>query len=333
MPTIKRGINLKIDSAVQDLCETSNKSSSSTRSVLYLLVVISIIQLIVVFNTFPFSWHNLFMERQKHSLDSTITVLKFQLETKNTSNSDEIKELRNEKQILERYTLENYEILRLPLINVPIHVNDTGLVSGILLCILFLILVFTLEREEINLCIALRAITYRYTDDSDGDEFKGEIKTLLESRNQDEELSEEEKKENEKQNKELLGEINKTRRNYHYNFLTMNEIFTQPNTNIDGVFNEEGNTTGQWKVNILKYKYWLATIIFFLTLANDGWTYEKGFEKYGEGRTIGHYIAMVITLFVMIILTIKCQKTTERILYRYNNFKKKGYEFILQKEN
>lgn len=327
MNLLNRGINLKIDSAIQELCETSNRSSSSTRLVLYLLVVISIIQLIVVLNTFDYSWHNLYINKEKRTFEKEQKSLQDSQSIPTCLHNSKIATDPNQYQYLERYSLENFEILKLPVVGVPIHVNDTGLASGIMLCILFLILVFTLEREEINLCIALRAITFRYTKDSDETEFRHEIKSMI-----DQTFASNTQK---IQNPDLLNEIsqsfleeiNRTRRNYHYNFLTMNEIFTQPNTNITEVFSTEGYSESNWKRSILKYKYWLVALIFGIALINDLSTYEKGFEKYGQGRTIGHLLIMTVTLVVLIILISKCQKITQRILGRYNNFRTNGYQF------
>ena len=40
-----KGIDLKIDSSVQEICEVYNKSAGSTRSALYILLIINILRL------------------------------------------------------------------------------------------------------------------------------------------------------------------------------------------------------------------------------------------------------------------------------------------------
>lgn len=306
---LKTGINLRIDSSINEICEISNKSSSQTRAVLYLVVIAAMIQFIVLLNTFEYSWQKLKHDKKIAELNNSIDSLQESLNT-NPENRKTIELLRYQNQSklqLERYDIENFELLRIPILNISIHVNDTGLISGVLLCILFSILVFTLEREETNLCLALNAITNRYTNDSEHDLFKDAIEKFGQE-NKD----------------EVLAEINKTRRSFHYNLLTMNEIYTKPEISIQLYSKKK---TNDFKTKLLNEKYSFAIAILTITFIHDLITMGIGFSEYSVERTIAHYIFMFSSISLLLYLTIKCNKITKNILKRYNNFKKNNYKF------
>ncbi len=304
------GINLQIDSSINEICEISNKSSGQTRAILYLVVLTAMIQLIVFLNTFYFSWHNLKHKKKIAEIESNILVCQDSLRD-NVNDRIFIEKYRNLSQVklqMERYHMENFELLRIPILNISIHVNDTGLISGILLCILFFILVFTLEREETNLCLALNAITNRYSDESEYDLFKDilEEEKTLEGR------------------KKLLAEINKTRRSFHYNLLTMSEIYTKPEISIQL---NKGNKKSLISSEFLNKKYWFAFIILSITFIHDLITVKTGVKDYSTFRTIIHYLLMGLSILLLYYLTRKCNQITKSILIRYNKFKSNDYEF------
>ena len=309
---LKTGINLHIDSSISEICNISNKSSSQTRAVLYLVLSACFIQIIVFLNTYQYSWHNLKHEKemQKIDLESSDLINSIGSNLNKTINTQNFQYLQQKKMQLERYDLENFELLRIPIINLPIHVNDTGLITGILLSIFFLILVFTLQREEKNLMLALNAISNRYTDDSDEISFKD----FLDAQSSDINRT------------DLLTEINKTRRSYHYNQLTMNEIFTRPNLSIDDEMANKGNNN--LANSLLNNKYYLAWLILLLTLIHDLGTMEKGIVHYSSSRTFAHYLLMILCTIVLFWLTFKCNSITKSILRRYNKFIANGYKFV-----
>ena len=85
------------------------------------------------------------------------------------------------------------------------------------------VLRFTLAREMNNLRIAFNSITERYPNDADQDDFKEYIKLPLSTAQhgvvrlpQNNDID------------PVLTDINFVRRRYHYNFLSMNEIFNVP---------------------------------------------------------------------------------------------------------
>ena len=51
-----KGIDLRIDPHIQEICKVYNSSSGSTRSVLYVLLLINILSLMAVINTRPVNW-------------------------------------------------------------------------------------------------------------------------------------------------------------------------------------------------------------------------------------------------------------------------------------
>lgn len=310
VPKLRKGIDLHIDRYVHELCEVSNRSSTSTRSVMYLLVVSTIIQLLVFLNTFKFSWNTIAREKRLVELEQEITSLDMKgLENLNPVAPDLRRTLLREKVQLDKFKAENFGILRVPILNIPIHVNDTGLLAGIILTTLLIILRFTLEREETNLKISLKAVTNRYTDEADSAFFDT---TSIE---EDEKIS----------RTDAVALINKTRRSYHYNFLTMNEIFTKPNSTLT---REENKSPRKWKEFLLNNKYWISAIIYTATCLHDLLTIYIGFDNYGIPRTIGHYVALVIAGIFIFVQTHKCSKITKSILKVYNDFQKSNYQLV-----
>src|ERR1700743_953489 len=71
-----KGLDLNIDLNTQKLCETYNQSSGATRSVLYLLLVISIISLIAVCNNnWKYNWTRERINAYKARVDKQDSLL------------------------------------------------------------------------------------------------------------------------------------------------------------------------------------------------------------------------------------------------------------------
>ncbi len=316
---IRTGINLDIDSEVSRICEASNKSSSSTRNVLYLIVIACLVQLAIFLDTYQYSWSNLKYDKKMQQLETGIASISEKI-LRSDLNSQYVNFLQNELNFLkrekisnERYMNENVRLFKIPIINLQLHVNDTAIISGFLVITLLIILAYTLDREEINLCIALKSIQNRYSDNSDIARFS----ELLDEYPHDDTAK-----------GELIREINKTRRRHHYNFLTMNEVFTRPSTSADDqLANEE--TLLQLEKNLtmwfLRNKFIIVPFFYALTLLNDLHTYWKGYA-YSSLKTNVHLIISVLFFMVIFYYSIKAHRKSFKILSRYNMFRFSDYK-------
>lgn len=371
MAEIDKGIHLEIDTAVTLICETSNKSSSSTRNVLYLIVLASVVQFTMFLDTFNGSWNILKYDKIKENnvkevdslrclvLDPKLFYLKCIAKERAGNNSfrhlillsrqmnlpfagnlqhcdsfykqriesinrmdtasfrsiamSEIENLNEKGILIERHMNENVRLFRIPIINLSLHVNDTASISGIMLVILFFVLIYTLEREDLNLFIAMRTIDNRYSDNSDEAKFKNMF---------DENKSDAE-------NMELLAEINRTRRKYHYNYLTMNEVFTRPDISNKQEYISPTSYLGElffkFKMKILKYKYTIVLISYGITVFNDWMTREKGYQLYNVQRTDIHLMVSLFFFILIAGLVWLCTRKGEKVLYRYNRFQENDY--------
>lgn len=317
---INKGINLCIDAEMTRICEVSNKSSSSTRNVLYLIVIACLVQITIFLDTFQYSWTNLKHVKKIEQLEAGIANISEKILRSDLNNQfarflqNELNSLKQEKISLERFLNENIGLFRIPIINLQLHVNDTAIISGFLIVTLMIILMYTLDREEINLCIALKSVQNRYSDNSDISQFS---KMLDECPNNE-------------TRRELITEINKTRRKHHYNFLTMNEVFTRPSTSADEVIaNEESlsETENNLKTWFLKNKFLIVAFFYGLTLSNDLLTYRKGYA-YSVLRTNIHIFVSIIFFLAIFYYSNKVNKKSAKILYRYNSFKFNNYKII-----
>ncbi|MEJ7677376.1 MAG: hypothetical protein WKG06_05780 [Segetibacter sp.] len=111
-------------------------------------------------------------------------------------------------------------------------INDLGIFAGFSFIVLLLILNFILNRKVSNLKIALNSITKRYSDDADEKCFEDFLNLQTDKI-------------------KALHAINLTRRKYHYNFLSMNEIFNVPNK-----FSNEGATIDKI-IEIFRKKFFI----------------------------------------------------------------------------
>jgi hypothetical protein len=161
-------------------------------------------------------------------------------------------------------------------------------------------------REINNLKIALQAISERYSDDSNKDFFQ-----LYIEKQKTASITEE----------AILKEINFIRRKHHYNFLSMNEIFTLPPLEVDD--KERKSYFLNWIVNKI---YWFPLIIYVLILLNDILTFDIGWKLHPINTSIGLLIAF-ICLVALKILCKRCANQKKIINNLYSTFKERGYRY------
>jgi len=289
---------LDIDPAIQKICEVSNNTSSSTRSVLYILVIVSILSLIAVANTRPKNWSS-------SRLNHTHTNMR----EAEIYNEDSLSFYKASETVLIRNKIENYQTVRVPILGNAFDVNDLNIVAGITFLILLFILRFTIIREVNNLKIALQAISERYTDGANKNVFQDYLTSQAKSNphiNQS----------------HVLAKINFTRRKHHYNFLSMNEIFTLPPLEIED--SKKGNG---FFIGIVNKMYWLPSWILLLILANDISTIGYGLNLSRFNTMIG-LISGIIILVLIGFLCHRCSNQKRIINKLYQDFRSDEYRYI-----
>jgi hypothetical protein len=302
-PDIK-GLNLDIDPAIQKICEVSNDTSSSTRGVLYILVIVCILSLISFVNTRPANWSAIRLEKVQ---DSMLKVKAGKC-TDCIDSSCTLEHLRQKENALIRNGIENYQTVRVPILGNTFDINDLNIIAGITFLILLFILRFTIMREINNLKIALQAITERYANGSNKSTFQDYIDSEM--------------KKTDVSGDDILSEINFIRRKHHYNFLSMNEIFTLPPLEVDD--KNERNTFFGWVVNKI---YWLPAIVYLLILLNDLFTIKIGLKLHLLNTIVGLLISIVCIVFIASLCR-KCSRQKRVINSLYNDFKVNNYIFI-----
>ena len=306
-PLAIQGLNLKIDPAIQEICSVSNITSKNTRSVLYVLVIISIVALASVINTYPYNWSQERLTIYRNKLD----VLRVRLhEQQINNNADSIQIYSDlidlQKRIIEakiRSTIENYQTVKIPIIGNVFDVNYLSLIAGISFIILLVVIRFLFIREVNNLIICLNSITERYSDNANEEDFLD----YLESKKNDDRVH-------------VLYSINYTRRKYHYNFLSMNEVFNPPPLKISGteIIN---SANGKCFVNRL---FWFPFIVFLFIILNDLSTLQVGIDWYTKVSSFTSLLLGLI-IFLLCLSCVKCK----RILFKsYRDFKSNDYKYI-----
>lgn len=258
-----RGLNLHIDIAIQKVCETSNASSSNTRSMMYVLVVVSILSIVAVLNTHKWNWTESRIKRG----EAAIVKLDSQLHSKNIKTADsfviaeQLELSRTNVEQLRRNQIENFQTVKVPILGNAFDVNNLTIVAGITFLVLIYILKFTMYREITNLRIALNSISERYPADSDTQIFQP-FYNYVRSLNPGIPLND----------ADILAKINYTRRLYHYNFLSMNEIFNLPPVKY--------SITNKLIVNkfILMNIFYFPTVTYAGLVINDMVTINKGLQ-------------------------------------------------------
>jgi len=355
------GIDLLIDQNTQKLCETYNQSSGATRSILYLLLVVTAISVIAVFNSnWAFNWDH---ERIQLYSDSVV-IYKIQLNkfrdslkkmkcNKKGYVSDVVAQknfkvtttllvnLSNVQAKLNGFinaNIENNDAVKVSIIGVTIDINDLVSICGITLIILLIVLRFTITREKHNLKIAFNSINERYNSRADylklreiyiNDELSFAISKELTK-----DISNKERiillnSKNGAEWDDLISDINFTRRRYHYNFLSMNEVFNLPllDTNINE--NKDPWIERHIKKFINVYLFYFFLFVYSYAVLND-------FCSLKKARTESHYhtdIIVFISLFCFFMIFNLCRDSVEHkkiVNNLFYNFWTKNYTYDYQ---
>lgn len=329
-----KGLELYMDPYTQKICETYNQTSSDTRSVLYILTVVSCLSLAAVFNSNPkVNWPSERIEYYRTRLEDTSKLL--------GKERDAIKLYGklNQKDSLAHYTaafrrdslfdfqfrtrldqilrddVSNGYTVKIPIIGIQIDINDLAAISGAALIILLFLLRFTITREKCNVRIAFISITDRYTDLSDAERFleTGEKKVtspLLEHPTaffvSDE------------QRAQYLTDINFIRRRYHYNSLSMNEVFNLPM--LDSSTNKLQHTNLGRFINA--HLFYIFFGVYTYILFNDFCSYEAGLELSPQHTAI----IMLFSICFFFIIFFLCEACVNQKFYIYRLFHRFWYQ-------
>ncbi len=268
-----KGLKLNIDPQIQQLCEVSNNSSSNTRGIIYVLVVMSVVSLIGILNTsIPTNWTNDRIEDAKSEYKTSV-------ENKQSNAFDSIdcmvKRIALQKEVENKS--DKIEFVQLPIFGNIFDVNNLSLISGISFIIILYITRYTSRREKKNLRIALHAISQRYPDPED---YLNNIAKLIDITPQAM-LQNIDFKNEQPINDNQVRIYNYIRRKYHYNFLSMNEVFTIPK---DLLSEKEHGEERKESISIekskdesilLSYFLYIPFGIYFLIFINDLSTIDK----------------------------------------------------------
>jgi hypothetical protein len=314
-----RGLDLKLDDSVQKTCETSNATSSSTRSVLYVLVLVCILAIVSVVNSYEWggfsNWTSLRTQKNvgdiraifqdmtdKHGmrqeyLDSLINVFNLEQIKKRLDNN-----IHNE--------MENMHLVKVPVLGNAFDLNDLGFIGGITIYILMMIARFTLRREASNLEIALRSITERYPDEANVGDFtayldENEAPALKQGYNRP----------------KLLTAVNFIRRQHHYNFLSMNEIFTLPPLEVT-----EGKPELTKGEKLVMSLFWFPSIVYFVVVCNDTLSISEGWGI-SKANTLLLCVTEAFFLIYIVRASIRCTRLKNIIHSLYADFKDNGYRY------
>ena len=341
-----KGIDLRIDSDIQEICESYNKSSGSTRAVLYVLLVINVLACIAVINTrkdnwmksritskrdvivneeLNFSLQTAIYHKEQDSLNS-VYKLKAKSNKANVNYDDSLKnalikleanfkkeqlaypaklgEEIHEIHDLDRNKIENFQTVRLPLLDNSFDINDLALVTGLSFTLLLVVVKFSLSRERNNLRIALESVTERYdcSEKTIDKEIKEDLRHMHSETHADTD--------------DLLEAYNYKRRRYHYNFLSMNEIFNMPKLEISK------NTIQQSSLGefITAHMFSIPFFIYVLILYNDWNTIDAG-KAVSSGKQISVWcVFCVVFLNFIALLCRDCNKLKKSINTLFNTF-------------
>jgi hypothetical protein len=347
-----RGIDLKIDDHTQILCQSYSSSSGATRSVLYILLLINIISLIAVFNSnWKYNWTNDRIARCTRDLkdaNNRLPVAIAKLTSDSTAASerhkrgkldfkawnpiyandrtdvyilkDKIEELRKKREDLEKATIENFYMIKVNFIGVAFDINDLAPITGLSMIVLLVVLRFTETREKNNLRLAFNSISERYADDSDKDSFIQYEELIIDAT-----AAKDPAKPKPAKGAVwpvILKDINFVRRRYHYNFLSMNEVFNLPKISISQ------NVTQTKFIGILinKYMFYFPMVIYSLILFNDFTTVEAA-SKLEMDHTWISVISSCICFIYISNLCNTCAGQKLNVIELFKNFYEKNYTY------
>jgi hypothetical protein len=305
-----RGQNLHIDDAIHGICVVANSTSSNTRSVLYLLVLVNIISFIAFLNTnhLTGTWSSARFVKNFGDLYDTLKIHASSGEKGDSIRSQLIVSLQNKNfESSIKAIHENVEAVKVPAIGNTFDINDLGAVCGLSVTTLLIIISFTLNRERANLRIALKAITERYTSNSDRLLFKDSI-SELKATGEDSEV-------------EILDAINETRRQHHYNHLTMNEVFNGPPLDTE----TEGNKKTIFA--LADYIFWFPIIVYTLICVNDLASFNEIYPLSPQ-LTTQLLASEMIFWIVILVLIVKCTNIKKSIVDHYIKFRNNKYNYV-----
>lgn len=307
-----KGIDLKIDNSITELCKVSNVASSNTRSVLYFIILLNMLSLITVLNTHSYNWIDSRIEKAEEELKKYRSNLE---KSQNIESLDAYRSRIN-YEARARSNVENYLIVRLPLVGYSFDINDLAIVSGFTLSFLLLLLRFTIIREGSNLNIALNAISSRYPNNSNHSEFQ----TFIEAESKLQSSTEE----------EVLSKINQTRREHHYNHLSMNEIFSFPPVKSD-IKIGGSRLFLALRSKISQLIFFLPSVAYLVITINDYSTLATG-SQVNSGHTTINFSLTLLFLFVITLLCYRCNKQENQIAKAYKDFFNNDFELIKPKQ-
>lgn len=331
-----KGIDLKIDPSIQEICSVYIKSSSSTRGVLYVLLLVSLLSLISVINTHKDNWTISRINSEQDTIDKDEGILitlmhkheniKSKIKTNDPSkllfkidsikhiyfldsikNSDKINREVNERNNLIRNSIENSQTVKIPVMGNSFDINNLAIVSGISSIILLIVVRFTLSREKNNLRIAFTSITERY-DGGIEDELKIELLKRTKGHKVDED--------------DLFKGLNRKRRRYHYNLLSMNEIFNIPELDSSNNILQK-TATGKIVTN---YMYSFVFLVYLGVFINDLSTFDRGL-RVSHWQTITLSIVSYICLNFIARICDNCNDEKKHITNLFNNFRADDYKY------
>jgi len=345
-----KGFDLRTDGAIQETCRVANESTGLTRSVLYAIVFTSVLSIIALWNSRQESWLNLrikYISDQKalaidSLLDSarTVAMIKCQFvddtccrETMAMAKFEHgykklryrIIDLQMQLDKLLKVEAENSTRFHIPVFGTSTDVNDLGITAGMALSILMFILLFTLGREYNNLKIAFLSITERYADDCDTKYFKEQFDEIS---LRDKPVEFTEVSQIEQYNEKLtsfIKAINYTRRKHHYNYLSMNEIFTLP------------TLSNNYKPSAIRklstYVIWLSPLIAQATIFLFDLQTRKAGMDLNSDATIRALILDAVFLVFISFTTYACVRKKFEFSLLWDNFYINQYKLCNNSES
>ena len=364
-----KGLDLKIDDKIQKICEVSNASSSSSRGVLYVILISCIISIIAVVNTLPekmflFNWSS---ERENSARDS-LNIYTHEIDSLrkfNTPNwqTDSASLLRR-KDLVETNlkafyngNYQNVQTVHIPIVGNSFDVNDLSVIAGISLIILLGVLLVTTKREKYNLRIALHAITERYPDeylDKSSEAFdvlpdflcKELTDNAIEDPNTEgnatatiapgaDKPAAEDNIGKVKFNPAKVGytrafvrQFNSTRRRYHYNFLSMNEVFTLPESPLNRRSPTSFRNSLLGKIisnHLFHFPFW----IYLLIVVNDFLSVASRVPL-STKHSIVQYSFSLLVLNAIAYLCYVCTMEKKSVQDCYDTFINDNYQFTFE---
>lgn len=287
-----RGINLKIDTDINYLCESSHSASSITRNFNYVLVFILFLACLNYINTSPGNWSSIRLNHINNRINSLEKEIQYQ---NSESLKNELELLKMKRNKIIDFTTQQSVNIQIPVFDSSFDVNNLTLISGISISLILFLIRISSQRELINLRYTLNAITERYTDDADKIDFYEILSQSLKKDKID----------------ERIAIINKNRRRYHYEILRINDFLYSTL-----IFKSK------IKVNIFS----LPLGIYLCLILTDLMTMNIGFNM-SYIITSFTIIYSLILILVIYKLCKDCGQIRNKIYTLYLDFEKKNYTY------